>query len=515
MRINTAWKKIVFFIFLGVLLAGCDFTYHGDKEEESGEDGNSSGGGSSSGTPALVEGEWTDGTISKDGQIDRYTISVSKGMRYFVYLNDTDDGDGTKTADMGLKIYHSDGTAISSNYSSVQSCWEKPFTFRATSDGTVTITAAAYYYGWEEGAGTYAIKYMSRPEYDTLSEGQWKDDKIIADGQTNKYSFFVDKGTRYFIYLNNAYEGDTTKTARVGLKISHSDGTTISSSYSNVDECWEKPFTFCATGSGTITIITAAHNGSYWEKGTGTYAIKYTSRSEYDMLSKDVWKDDDIIADGQTNKYSIAVADRTRYFIYLNDKSYGDGTKTAYRIGMKAYSGNEAICSSYTYNCWEKPFTFIASGDGTVTITAASYNGSYWGRDIGTYAIRYTTRPEYYVLSEGDWKDDSIITDGQTNKYSLKVTKGTEYSISLNDKSSGDGTKTAYRMGLKIIYTQTSNSDNPVVCDSYNTVRGSYVTPYTFIAQSNGEVIITAAAYNGSSWERGIGTYAIKYTSGS
>lgn len=397
MRINTAWKKIVFFIFLGVLLAGCDFTYHGDKEEESGEDGNSSGGGSSSGTSALVEGEWTDGTISKKGQTNKYTIEVTEGTRYFIYLNNGCEGDGTKTGETGLKIYHSDGTAISSSYRNVENCWEKPFTFRATSDGTVTITAAAYYYGWEEGAGTYAIKYTSRPEYDVLFEGQWKDDKIIANGQTNKYLIEVSEKTRYFIHLNDIDDGDGTKTADMGLKIYHNDGTTISGSYSSVQDCWKKPFTFLASGSGTITITAAAYDYG-WEEGVGTYAIKYATRPEYDTLYAGEWKDDSIITDGQTNKYLINVIEGTQYFIYLNDKYEGDGSKTANEIGLKimytqdSNSDNPVICSSYSNACklYSKPYPFTAPSTGTVAITAASY-ASGWERGIGTYAIKYTS----------------------------------------------------------------------------------------------------------------------------
>lgn len=291
MRINTAWKKIVFFIFLGVLLAGCDFTYHGDKEEESGEDGNSSGGGSSSGTPALVEGEWTDGTISKDGQIDRYTISVSKGMRYFVYLNDKSNGDGSKTAYIiGMKLYNGN-TPISSSYT--YDCWEKPFTFIALEDGTVTITAASNKYGndwnWEEGTGTYGIRYTTRLEYKVLSEeDKWEFDNIITDGQTNKYSLSVTEGTKYSIFLNDKTYGDGSKTAyRIGITIiytqdSNSDNPVICKDYDNACKLYSKPYTFTAPSTGTVTITAASNksgNSWDWERGIGTYAIKYTSGS--------------------------------------------------------------------------------------------------------------------------------------------------------------------------------------------------------------------------------------------
>lgn len=276
---------------LGLVLAGCDFVSD-DEDEKSGGSGNSSGNeGSSQGVPVLVEGEWTNGTISKDGQTDRYSINVAARTRYFIHLNDTDDGDGTKTADIGLKIYHSDGTTISGNYSSVQDCWKKPFTFLASGSGTITITAAAYASGWEHGVGTYAIKYTTRPEYDTLYEGVWKDDSIIVPGQTNKYSITVQKGMKYFIWLNDAGDGNDTKTADVGLKIVysqeyHNENSVICGSYGDADCLWSKPFIFEAPIDGVIIITTAATivNNSIWHnykwgEHTGTYAIKYTAGS--------------------------------------------------------------------------------------------------------------------------------------------------------------------------------------------------------------------------------------------
>lgn len=271
---------------LGLVLAGCDFVSD-DEDEKFGGSGNE---GSSQDIPVLVEGEWTNGTISKDGQTDTYSIGVSKGTRYFIWLNDSYEGDGTKTVEIGLKIYHSDGTAISSSYSSVQKCYEKPFTFLAASDGTVTITVASYYsYSWERGTGTYAIKYTSRPEYDVLSEGIWKNDKIIATGQTNKYHITVSKNMKYSIWLNDAGDGDDSKTADVRLKIIysqeyHNENSVICDSYGDADNLWTKPFTFEAPSDGTVILTVAATivNNSIWHnykwgEYTGTYAIKYNT----------------------------------------------------------------------------------------------------------------------------------------------------------------------------------------------------------------------------------------------
>ena len=273
MQMRRFGKSLVLFAMaIGLVLASCNQ----DDEDEGG-----SGGGSSSGTTRLVENVWTDGKISKEGQIKKYTVSVTKGTRYFIWLNDSDDGDRTKDADVGLKISHEDGTVICSSYNDANSLYTKPLTFSASSTGTVMITAAAYksFHGWEQGIGTYAIRYTSRPEYITLSNDNWYEDDIITNGQTNKYYIPVTAGKSYSIYLDDtdAGNGITTKTADVGLKIFYNGGTVICNSYNDANSLYTKPYTFKAPTTGTVTITAAAYKSfSGWEKGTGTYAIKYT-----------------------------------------------------------------------------------------------------------------------------------------------------------------------------------------------------------------------------------------------
>ena len=73
--------------------------------------------------------EWVNGNFTKEGQIKTYTLHVTKGTRYFIYLNDCDDGDSTKTANVGMKISHDDGTEICKNYGDAGNCYSSPFTF--------------------------------------------------------------------------------------------------------------------------------------------------------------------------------------------------------------------------------------------------------------------------------------------------------------------------------------------------------------------------------------------------
>ena len=376
---------------------------------------------------------------------------------------------------------------------------------------------------WGDSNGTSNKAY--------LTEGEWTDGKISKEGQLKKYSFEVSEWTRYFIYMNNAWSGNDTKTGYTGIKISHSDGTTISSSYSNVTNCYTKPVTFLSASNGTVTITMACNSdsggwSSYWEKGTGTYAIKYTSRQEYTTLSNaDEWHNDNIIANGQTNRYYIPVEGKRRYFIYMNDAWDGDDTKTGY-AGIKAtHSDGTVISSNYgdVTSRYTKPLTFVSANTGTVTMIMACNSdsggwSSYWEKGTGTYAIKYTSRPEYITLSEDSWYEDNIITNGQTNKYYIPVTAGTKYNIYVNDAWNGDGTKKGF-VGLTIKYTQESNASNPTICNSYGNAIKLYDKPYTFTASNTGKIIITAACNSDSGgwssyWEKGTGTYAIRYTIG-
>ncbi|MBD5406713.1 MAG: hypothetical protein HDR56_03730 [Treponema sp.] len=226
-----------------------------------------------------------------------------------------------------------------------------------------------------------------------LSESVWTDGKISKDGQTNEYHIAVSEGSRYFIYMNNAWDGDKTKSAYTGLKISFSDGTMICSQYGNADELYAKPYTFTVSRAGVVTITAASYrNYSGWEKGTGTYAIKYTSRPGYDTLSEGEWKEDKIIAGGQTNNYRIAVSEGARYFIYMNNARDGDGIKSA-QTGLKiTHSDGTKINGDYNNatKLFSAPYTFIASSTGTVTITVAASSGFLWEKGTGTYAIKYT-----------------------------------------------------------------------------------------------------------------------------
>jgi len=105
----------------------------------------------------LTEGVWTNGTITSASQEVFYTINVTAGTTYYIWWNDSDDGNRNKTGDIAVSAFYSNGDQIFSNvdhgYNSPRS-----FTPTASQAGTVNVNVHAYNhdYGY---IGSYGIVY--------------------------------------------------------------------------------------------------------------------------------------------------------------------------------------------------------------------------------------------------------------------------------------------------------------------------------------------------------------------
>jgi hypothetical protein len=103
----------------------------------------------------LVAGTWVNGEIINSGDVDWYSISVANGSTYYLWWNDSYDGDNTKTLDIDVYAYNSSGNLIS--LANNDSAWYDPVSFTASSSGTVYVRVRAY--GGSGSTGTYAIVY--------------------------------------------------------------------------------------------------------------------------------------------------------------------------------------------------------------------------------------------------------------------------------------------------------------------------------------------------------------------
>jgi len=139
---------LAFGLAAGLLLTGCPTpTNNPDRNEEEKEKSKNT-------STALTENVWTEGSLTEN-QINEYTISVTSGTIYFIWWNDSRQGDSTKTGDIKVSARHSNGDSLFTN---VDSAWNNAQYFTATSDGTVTLSVRIDS-SWN--IGTYEIVYRT------------------------------------------------------------------------------------------------------------------------------------------------------------------------------------------------------------------------------------------------------------------------------------------------------------------------------------------------------------------
>ena len=109
---------------------------------------------------------WADGSgsiTSNTGGI-LYSFDVVSGTTYYVWWNDSKEGNSTKTLDVTVSAAYSDGSTI---FTDKDSGWTSPQSFTADRDGTVNIWVTSYNGGGY--TGTFAIAYSTinsaKPSY--------------------------------------------------------------------------------------------------------------------------------------------------------------------------------------------------------------------------------------------------------------------------------------------------------------------------------------------------------------
>jgi len=112
------------------------------------------GNGIPSTTTSLFEIQWRDGnmTSSSGGEV-WYSFTVTSGTTYRVWWDERNQSSGSKTLNISVSAFYSDGTVIFRN---IDSAWNEPRTFIASSSGTVYIRVTPYSSG---DTGTFGLVY--------------------------------------------------------------------------------------------------------------------------------------------------------------------------------------------------------------------------------------------------------------------------------------------------------------------------------------------------------------------
>jgi uncharacterized repeat protein (TIGR02543 family) len=118
---------------------------------------NSISNGSEANPFLLTAGTWENGSItsSASGSSVWYSFNVTSGTTYRIWWNDSYQGNSTKTLDIKVDAYYSNGTSI---FTGVDSAYTSAQTFTSNQTGTVKLKVSP----WTNGnTGTFAIVYST------------------------------------------------------------------------------------------------------------------------------------------------------------------------------------------------------------------------------------------------------------------------------------------------------------------------------------------------------------------
>ena len=343
---------------------------------------------------ALTSGVWIDGEITTSNREDWYIITASPGS-YYVWLNSS-GCNNLKDLSADITAWSANGTLIF--YSS--SAWDPSVSFNTNLTEPIYIRVRSYGgYGYE---GKYGIAYSTtntRPNIDPsngsaslLAPGSaspadsWKNGTITG-GNADWYYVNINAGTTYYLWWNDANEGNYFKTLDVTVSVWYNNGSLIL----NTGSAWYYPQSFTAEYSGRMYIRVNPEGSS------GTYSITYSTSSNkphinpstgaVTALSNNVWADGNITTSGSRVWYSINTTAGAAYYLWWDDAAQVDTIQTL-DIDVEAWygDGTPVYFENYTY-AWSHSASFTAMSTERIYINVYASDGT----SPGTYRLVYST----------------------------------------------------------------------------------------------------------------------------
>jgi len=309
------------------------------------------------------------------------------------------------------------------------------------SDGTGTALTSLAATGYTANITLYARWVSPTP----LSNGTWVDGSITSTSSSVWYSLDVTTGTTYYVWWNDSYEGNGSKTLDVRVSAYYSSGTNI---FNRIDSGWNSPRSFTAGSSGTLYIQVEAYSGGGY---TGTFATAYTTDSTTPGYGNNVTPltASSYIYSALTSTttaawYSFNVTKNTTYYVHWLDSDRSEGLSGTMDVKVAAYYLDGSVIFDGDYND-SNYHSFTAVRAGTVRIKVYPY-----GSSRGNFAVTYSTgssRPSVATgtptspipLTAGTWSGGNITSVGGVYWYWFNVTANTTYYIWWRDSTLADG----------------------------------------------------------------------------
>jgi uncharacterized repeat protein (TIGR02543 family) len=227
------------------------------------------------GTNTTVDSGWTTPqqfTANQDGMVYIRVIPYQSTGTYGIVYSDTTS---TRPAIYAVTFNANGGSGA-------------PAAQMVTPGSSVTLpvlSRSGYIFGgWNtaaNGTGTYYdagdsytptgdITFYANWSGGSLTENIWANDRLTTGTSDIRYSFTVTSERRYYVWWNDYYQGNGTKSLDVRVRAQYSNGDSI---FSSVDSGYNTAQSFTANRTGTVYLIVVP----YTTGNTGTYGIVYST----------------------------------------------------------------------------------------------------------------------------------------------------------------------------------------------------------------------------------------------
>ena len=454
-------------------------------------------------TVFLTQAVWKDGAISDpDGSVT-FALNVSAEQTYYIWWNDSAQGNGFKTLDIKVTAYYTDEASV---FDDIDSAWTTPQVFTPVSDGRVFLEITSKNQG---DTGTFGIVYNtlnSRPstinqnDATLLNNNQWMTGEITSSVKEIWYYVIAAAGNHYF-WWNDA-QGNGSRTLDVVVSAVRSNETAV---FSNIDDGWNNSQSAYLPADVIFIKVVPKNPGA-----TGTFDIFYSTSSARPwlepvntvLLSEGKWNDGEII-DGDI-WYKFNATENKTYRVWWNDSAEGNNIKNL-NVRAAAYYSNGAFIFSEN-DGWNTPRSFTPTSSGIIYIAVSpNTQGS-----TGTFGIVYTednpVRPPLFTFPEnpkpiisGVWTDGEITSSENEIWYSFYANGIMAY-FWWNDINNGNGTKTldvlvsVFRSNETISFYNVDSSWNISKWISVSNNERIYIR---VVPKTSGQTGSFSIAYNG------------------
>jgi hypothetical protein len=455
----------------------------------------------------LIENQWMDGDVPNASDIDWYTISVTNGTNYYFWWNDDGEGNETKTGDIDVIAYYSDGSELSGWDRAVDHGWDNPKSFTAARTGTVYVRARPYNntagLGYE---GTYGIVYSTinmRPNIRNPGDIPVTFSSVSPVGSPGT--------TALTLTFSEAITGLSANDITLLGIFNVTKGT-----LSGDGPVYTLPISgFPLGGSLTVMVAKAGYYISDYAK-----TVTIVSGITVTPLVAGQWKDGEVRNASGIDWYSISVSNGMTYYIWWNDKGDGEGdnTKTGDIDVIAYYSDGSGISgwSSAQDAAWVVARSFTATRTGIVLVRVRPFNAQELR--VGTYGIGYNTinlrpgsdpgaLPDTSPLSDGVWRNGELTTIIRSIEYPFAVENGKTYYVWWNNSYAGPtpnnktlDTRASARYSDETAYIFGGTGSSGV--------NSGWVTPQIINADRTGTVNVIITPYTATA----NGTFAVAFS---